>query len=82
MICKKCGDCCLFTTVKMKNNSFDKEYMDFLEKTRPNMFLFSDDNKTMRIIAPCICFDRADNSCKIYEDRPEKCKNYFCEGVK
>jgi len=54
MSCKKCGDCCLFITVKMKHNGFDQEYIDFLEKTRPNMFLFSDDNKTMKIVAPCV----------------------------
>jgi len=79
MICKRCGDCCLFTTIKMKNNGFDKEYIDFLEKTRPNMFLFLDNNKTMRVVAPCIHFDRSSNRCKIYESRPKKCKKYFCK---
>jgi len=77
--CNKCGDCCLFTSVKMKNNSFDKDFIDFLEKTRPNTFIFKDNNKTLRIVAPCVHFDRASNLCKIYDNRPEKCKDYNCE---
>jgi len=81
MSCKKCGDCCLFTTIKMKHNGFDQEYIEFLEKTRPNMFLFSNDNKTMKIVAPCVHFDRQTNLCKIYNDRPQKCKDYECEGI-
>jgi len=77
--CKRCGDCCFFTTVKMKNNEFDIDYRDFLEKTRPNMFLFSEDNKSMRIVAPCVHFDRATNLCKIHDERPKKCRDYYCE---
>jgi len=76
--CSKCGDCCLFTTVQMKHNCFDEDYIEFLEKTRPNTFLFSDDNKVMRIVAPCIHFDRKTNLCKIYEYRPKKCREYKC----
>ncbi len=76
--CKKCGDCCLFTTVRMKYNSFDKNYIEFLEKTRPNMFIFTNNNKTMKIVAPCIHFNRKTNLCGIYEDRPQKCKDYIC----
>ncbi len=80
MTCEKCGDCCLFTTVRMKNNCFDDEYKVFLEKTRPNMFLFTDNNRTMKIVAPCVHFDRTTNLCKIYSERPEKCKKYVCRA--
>jgi len=79
MSCKECGDCCLFIQVNMKHNAFDEEFIDFLKKTRPSGAFFSTDKKKMKIVMPCIHFDRATNLCKTYEDRPDKCKKYTCE---
>ena len=76
--CKQCGLCCLYVEVKMKNNSFDKQWMTFLKVTRPDIFIFTNDNKNMKIVAPCIYLDRLNNKCKIYEDRPDTCKEYQC----
>ena len=77
--CKECGTCCLYVEVKMKNNGFDEQWIKFLKVTRPNIFLFSNNNKNMKIVAPCIHLDRLNNKCKIYDDRPDTCKEYQCE---
>jgi Fe-S-cluster containining protein len=76
--CKKCGLCCLFVEVNMKHNSFDKEWMDFITTTRPDNFIFANNNKTLKIVQRCKYLK--DNQCSIYENRPEKCKNYFCKA--
>ena len=77
--CNQCGNCCLFVEVKMKNNGFDKQWIDFLKTTRPDMFIFTNDDKNMKIVSPCIHLDRHTNRCKIYEDRPEQCRQYQCD---
>ena len=80
--CKECGTCCLYVEVKMKNNSFDQQWMDFLKVTRPDVFIFTNNNKNMKIVAPCIHLNRETNKCSIYEARPITCREYQCEKCK
>jgi len=77
--CEQCGTCCLYVEVKMKNNSFDQQWMDFLKVTRPDCFIFTNDNKNMKIVVPCVHLNRETNKCNIYEDRPTVCREYQCE---
>jgi len=77
-ICEGCGTCCLYVTVKMKNNSFDKQWREFLKITRPDNFIFTNKNKNLKIVVPCIHLDRLTNKCKIYENRPLTCRKYQC----
>ena len=77
--CKKCGTCCLYTEVKMKNNAFDKQWRDFLKVTRPDNFIFTNGNKNLKIVVPCIHLNRATNKCGIYDNRPKTCREYQCQ---
>jgi len=61
----------------------EKKFSDFvkitgLKATRPDMFIFTNDNKNMKIIAPCVHLNRLTNKCGIYEDRPITCREYCC----
>ncbi len=76
--CKQCGTCCLYVEIKMKNNSFDKQWRDFLKVTRPDKFIFTNGNKNLKIVDPCIHLDRSTNTCKIYNNRPKTCREYQC----
>ncbi len=77
--CTQCGTCCLFVEMQMGKTAFDKQWVDFLKATRPNNFMFSNDNKTLKIISPCVHLNRETNKCSIYETRPAKCREYQCE---
>ena len=75
--CKQCGLCCLYVEMKMGKTAFDKQWMEFLRVTRPDNFIFSKDGKTLKIISPCKHLDK-DKKCRIYENRPDTCKEYEC----
>ena len=77
--CEQCGTCCLYVEVKMRNNAFDKQWIDFLETTRPDGFIFTNGNKNLKIVSPCRHLDRATNKCKIYDKRPATCREYQCQ---
>ena len=77
--CKQCGTCCLYVEVKMKNNAFDKQWREFLKVTRPDNFIFTNKNKNLKIVVPCIHLNRTNNKCNIYENRPVTCREYECK---
>ena len=77
--CEQCGTCCLYVEVKMRNNAFDKQWIDFLKVTRPDGFIFTNGNKNLKIVAPCKHLDRATNRCNIYDKRPVTCREYQCQ---
>jgi len=63
----------------MKNNSFDRQWRDFLKMTRPDKFIFTNDNKNLKIVDPCVHLDRLTNTCKVYNNRPKTCREYQCQ---
>ena len=76
--CSQCGTCCLYVEVKMRHNSFDKPWVDFLKVTRPDVFIFTNEGRNMKIVSPCIHLDRETNTCNIYSSRPDTCREYTC----
>ena len=77
--CRKCGTCCLFVEMQMKNTAFDKQWIEFLKITRPNNFILTNNDKTLKIISPCIHLNIETKECNIYEDRPTVCREYQCK---
>jgi len=77
--CKQCGTCCLYVEVKMQNNAFDKQWRDFLKVTRPDNFIFTNGNKNLKIVVPCVHLNRKTNKCNIYDNRPKTCREYQCQ---
>lgn len=68
-ICTGCGNCCKKHWLLKLTNKYEKEF--FKNKLIYNNYIWTDD---------CGCLEN--NKCTIYENRPSKCKEYFCEGRK
>ena len=78
-MCEQCGICCLFVEMQMGKTAFDKQWIEFLKVTRPSTFIFTNNNKTLKIVAPCVHLNMKTRECGIYENRPTTCKEYSCE---
>jgi uncharacterized protein len=71
-LCPKCGLCCngvLFGDVELQGSDDTKQLLALglnLERK----------GKAMRFSQPCSCFDGA--LCKIYEQRPARCRSFEC----
>jgi len=67
--CIACGKCC------------DKSWLVRLTNRR-EIELFGDDVVYGKFIWTDKCKFKKDNICTIHEDKPHKCKEYYCEGKK
>lgn len=79
-ICKKCGNCCKNFTKPVKN---PKEVLK-AHKEETGFNLIEPEIK-ITLKGTCEFFNPKTHECKIYKDRPDLCKNYFCKkhtGVK
>ena len=72
--CIRCGKCCKTFTKPVKNK---EEILAAHEKETGFKILDAE----VKIIISGVCenFDEKTHSCKIYESRPELCRNYFCK---
>lgn len=76
MKCSECpAECCRFSPIEKENlrkiaETINLTYDEFISiyKTRP-----------LQKQEYCINVDMDTYRCKIYEDRPEVCRNYFCK---
>jgi len=83
-----CGRCCRFMLIEIA----DKVSDDWLKWARFHFFTVSserskfhilrlEDRYFLRINEPCFYLGK-DNTCQIYEYRPQMCKNFHCEDLK
>src|SRR2546425_1171955 len=71
-LCPKCGLCCngvLFGDVEL-------QVTDEAKRLRALGLSLEQKGKALRFSQPCSCFDG--ELCKIYEQRPARCRNFEC----
>jgi Fe-S-cluster containining protein len=73
--CNKCGKCCRTTIIKIATP--DEEMRKILEWKGMNMIVI--DKEVSAIVVddmPCKFLSKRTNLCMIYNDRPERCRQY------
>lgn len=78
MTCKRCGECCKFGLLKDGNlqhiaNSLHLSLEDFSK-----YFSYRPTQKNDY----CIHYDIDNKLCKIYDNRPQVCRDFFCEDAR
>lgn len=81
--CIKCGNCCKrFEAVIDQEKEENARTIAAIKKVfadgKMKMVLSRYDQIKIRIEGPCQHLDE-NNRCRIYEDRPDICKNFYCE---
>ena len=80
MACSQCGKCCKEFAFELDGKgTWIKEFIKFLEFTRPDSFLGVPNG--LRIIVKCKYLSE-DNICNIYNERPEICRDFLCKKAK
>jgi len=74
MKCQRCGDCCQSGTLLKQCSKEEKKIFKLLYA-----MLGEDINKK---ICPYLDFKMGLAICKIYDERPQFCKDYFCDKCK
>jgi len=87
--CKKCNQkCCRYISVSLDQpqEAADFDQMRWLILHQDTGIYIDNDNWYLEIKTPCSMLEQ-DGNCKMYEDRPELCKEYgsdlsdsWCEG--
>ena len=72
--CVRCGKCCHVFKKPIKNK---EEVLKAHEKETG--FKLNKADVQIILAGPCEHFDEKTHKCKIYKDRPELCKEYFCK---
>lgn len=85
-VCQRCGLCCDGYTFRMTNRSFDNDPMGIkalMEYHGLKPLRNSKGELGVNIPGKCIHHEKRDGKsfCKIHENRPQVCRNYFCEKV-
>jgi len=82
-ICQECeAACCRYITIFIPQPT-DKEDFDNIRwyLCHEGVSVFQDDELDWAVIIPTDCkMLNRDHTCKIYEDRPEACRDYSAEG--
>jgi len=85
--CNKCGACCkLFNlTIKITDelrDFYNTIWGEFVDS--PDLYIKIRDDNKMDIIfgIRCRSFDTKKNKCKIYENRPKTCRDYYCGNAR
>ncbi|MFM2395244.1 MAG: hypothetical protein RLZZ546_3227 [Bacteroidota bacterium] len=75
--CLSCGNCCRTTVTTFKDEDISKasRYLLISKKEFINKYLIDDMGEWTTISTPCP-FLLEDNTCKIYEARPQACESY------
>lgn len=80
MSCKYCGECCCEKTIQLNDADIAR-----IELISPLVFfrVRNTGAKVMNWIKYknryiCIFFDPFEKKCKIYNDRPKVCREYYC----
>lgn len=71
--CKKCGKCCEIIRIYLNKP---------LTKSEEEVFIYKGGIKRGTYIefkSPCCHLVKG--ICNIYEDRPQTCRDYYCEGM-
>ena len=85
MACKRCGHCCLYAKFTLPVAPDISRDMARWYQMHGCACVIKDDY--IRVMIPYICqnlaFDPESNMsiCKIYEDRPQICKDYLCKAA-
>jgi uncharacterized protein len=76
-LCPNCGLCCdstLFADVELRKGDDTKEL------TELGLSLYKKGKNKIAFAQPCACFDG--KFCKIYDDRPKRCRTFECGLLK
>jgi len=85
-ICERCGKCCNGYTFWMTNRSFDNDPTEIKRLIEyHNLVVLKNKKGEMGIHIPgaCVHLEMIDgkSKCKIYDNRPVVCQEYYCEKV-
>jgi Fe-S-cluster containining protein len=86
ILCSKgCSDCCsqLVTVSKSEVEFLIKSNVEIDLNQLRKQYQLTTDNWTQKLTeeeGKCIFLSRADGSCKVWQDRPANCRNYFVSG--
>ena len=85
--CERCGLCCDGYTFWMTNRSYDDDPTEIKKLIQYHGIQPIKNAKGelgIHIDTPCIHFEMVDgkSSCKIQDNKPIVCKNYYCQKVK
>lgn len=84
-ICNKCGDCCREFEVFLANTPENFQKRSLIEKfvvDSLDIIFERIDGISMKVYGPCIYLDEKTNKCRIYKNRPERCKQFYCRRAK
>jgi hypothetical protein len=76
-LCPNCGLCCdstLFADVELQKGD------DAKRLTKSGLTIFQKTKKKFAFSQPCACFDG--KFCKIYDERPQRCRQFECGLLK
>jgi Fe-S-cluster containining protein len=75
-----CSRCCRELTFPISGDEkWVEEFGAFLDFTRPGTHKIT--KEVLKITIPCTHLDEK-GKCKIYEDRPDICRNFYCKKIK
>lgn len=83
--CIKCGDCCKSFEVFIGDSPENMAKRALIEKfvvDTMDVGFNRIDAMSVRIQGPCACFDEVKNRCRIYKNRPVRCREFYCKRSK
>lgn len=83
--CKKCGDCCRYFEVFIadtpenisKRGLIEKFVVDNLDVNFKKI-----DYLSVKVYGLCAYFNETTNRCRIYKNRPVRCRSFYCRRSK
>ena len=79
--CIKCGSCCNFFEMIINPQNLKLDNLSIREAFKKELGVEFEDilQCSIKVHATCIYLDKKTGLCKIHDNRPEICRNHFCQ---